>query len=366
MKKKGSALIVAMMLIAGVGAVAFGIGRLLFVETKTATLYENGVVAYYAAESGIEEGFLRYKFDRNVMIPGTQSPLLGSTQTNRTNLISKTSASSDFSTLVLTTDRDKQLYDLHINYLGTDGQPWHAHSVADSNAITIYDLISSAYATGDYSSLKINKDATAKVDLTKVDIINNSTKLALLFEKVPYSLPGVNTTDKCKAMAEIKLTIETGGATTREYKELSNYEPTACASLLGFSQSKLLSDNPADSDRVSDYNPSNPDPTPSLYYVIELQDILNRAGYTYDQANATQVTLSIRPLYYTARYAVYVESCNSNPLLCDSVGKIIPGPFTSIASRGYYGGVTRALAANVDRQSGTLYDLFDYVIFKEN
>jgi hypothetical protein len=39
---------------------------------------------------------------------------------------------------------------------------------------------------------------------------------------------------------------------------------------------------------------------------------------------------------------------------------------TKVESTGYYGGVSRKLEATIDRQSGTLYDLFDYVIYKTN
>ncbi|OQA04440.1 MAG: hypothetical protein BWY68_00320 [bacterium ADurb.Bin400] len=40
------------------------------------------------------------------------------------------------------------------------------------------------------------------------------------------------------------------------------------------------------------------------------------------------------------------------------------GPASVIRSHGYYMGVGRKLEARIDRQSGTLYDLFDYVIYQ--
>jgi len=346
MKKKGSALIVAMMLIAGVGAVAFGIGRLLFIETKTATLYENGIVAYYAAESGIEEGFLRYKFDRNVMVPGD----LLNGDVMRTDLSAKTVAQDHSTTIapaVSGTNNDiKTFYDLNMGYSGTNGNAWYGNDVDKSDSLTSADLLHNDYLAGDYASLRIGVDRSAKIDLTDINLINNNNQLLLLFENVP-NLP----TEKCRAMAEVKIAVEEAGV-TREFKELTNYSPTICAGLIGLDQNKLLGAN-----LLSSYvYTTNADPTTnSVYYEINLQEMLTRAGYTYNQGSNVPVTLTIRPLYYNARFGLYSVG-----------GETIPGPFTTITSRGYYGGVTRTLTANVDRQSGTLYDLFDYVIFKND
>lgn len=354
MKKKGSALIVAMLLIAGVGAVAFGIGRLLFVETTTATLYENGIVAYYAAESGMEEGFLRYKFDRNAAVPALPTDPavtidLNNQVTNRTDLGLKTTAPGNFATVVPVVAADKTpktFYDLHINYLGTDGMPWYGGDTNGDGDLTEADL-----------QEEVAKDSSAKVDLTSIALIlnPNSNKLMLLFEGLPTAPTDLQ---KCQAMAEIKMTVEDAGI-TREFKELTNYSPVVCAGLLGFDQSKLLVANPVGSNH---YDVTNH----TMYYLIDLKDMFTRAGYTFTPSSTTPVTLSVRPLYYNAKIGLYSGTCNSTPGDCTLISNIIPGPFTSIKSVGYYGGVTRTLTANVDRQSGTLYDLFDYVIFKEN
>jgi len=42
----------------------------------------------------------------------------------------------------------------------------------------------------------------------------------------------------------------------------------------------------------------------------------------------------------------------------------IASPYTTIKSTGYYGGVGRSLVARIDRQSGTIYDIFDSVIYE--
>lgn len=376
MKKKGSALIVAMLLIAGVGAVAFGIGRLLFVETKTATLYENGIVAYYAAESGVEEGFLRYKFDRNADLPASEVPQDGdpvgqtyfinfnNDSTIRTNLSDKTVAagSKSFSTLINVSDdaayQTKQIYDLKISYLGTDSKPWYGHDVANTigtgapdGQLTKEDLLNSNYslAGSDYSVLKINQDSSAKIDLTNIQTnLVSGAKIMLLFEGDMSS-----TTNKCRAMAQLKLSVEDSAGTAREFKDLTNYNQTICSSVIAIDQNKLM---PA----ISEDSINNT----YIYYEIDLKEMLNRAGFTLSNNNSS-VVLTVRPLYSGVKYGLYASDCNSSPALCTTLAKVISGPFTAIKSVGYYGGVARTLMANVDRQSGTLYDLFDYVIFSE-
>ena len=64
MKKRGSALIIALLIMATVGGVTFGIGRLFFLDRSITALYENSTIAYYAAESGLEEGMLRYRYKK--------------------------------------------------------------------------------------------------------------------------------------------------------------------------------------------------------------------------------------------------------------------------------------------------------------
>jgi hypothetical protein len=40
------------------------------------------------------------------------------------------------------------------------------------------------------------------------------------------------------------------------------------------------------------------------------------------------------------------------------------GPTTTINSVGYFAGNSRQITANIDRQSGTIMDIFNYVIYK--
>lgn len=382
MKKKGSALIVAMMLIAGIGAVAFGIGRLLFIETTTATLYENGILAYYAAESGIEEGFLRYKFNRNAEIPLSTSAGWSLTSNNifretlNDNSIDTDSDKGfDTNTPLQLNQKSQQLFDLRMGYLGTDGKPWYGNDIGDTTDplnlipdgfLNKQETWHPNYYAGDYSGLRVTKDNSIKIDLTHIDF---STVYRLVagfsFDKNDTANPWDQTT-RCKALAEIKISVtDVTGTITKEYKELLNYNPALCEAQLGINKNKLLIYG-GGGDTVSSTN------NRYLYvYVHNLVDFFARAGDSLP-VNSKNVTLTLKPLYYDATVLLFPISNNSvrcnetpNDAFCNTRGNIPSGPFTYISSRGYYGGVTRKITANIDRQSGTLYDLFDYVIFSE-
>jgi hypothetical protein len=47
-----------------------------------------------------------------------------------------------------------------------------------------------------------------------------------------------------------------------------------------------------------------------------------------------------------------------------SGGIKVAGPTTTVKSLGYFASVTNQLTAEIDRQTGTVLDLFNYVIYK--
>lgn len=62
--RRGSALIITMLIIAAISAAAFGIARIFLADVRVATSIEDSQKAFYAAEGGIEEGLLRYRLDK--------------------------------------------------------------------------------------------------------------------------------------------------------------------------------------------------------------------------------------------------------------------------------------------------------------
>lgn len=69
--KPGSSLILVLLIIAGVVTVIFGAQRVTLVQFNQSNREEDNISAYYAAKAGIEDGLIRYRFERNVeTLPG--------------------------------------------------------------------------------------------------------------------------------------------------------------------------------------------------------------------------------------------------------------------------------------------------------
>lgn len=64
--ESGSAIILALIIIAGLAGTGIGAARLAKSNTQQASIYEDSLKAFYAAEAGIEAGMLEWRFDHNV------------------------------------------------------------------------------------------------------------------------------------------------------------------------------------------------------------------------------------------------------------------------------------------------------------
>jgi hypothetical protein len=65
-KLRGSALVFVLIIIAGIVTVTVGAQRLSLVQFNQANLEEDNLFAYYAAKSALEDGLLRFRYQRNV------------------------------------------------------------------------------------------------------------------------------------------------------------------------------------------------------------------------------------------------------------------------------------------------------------
>lgn len=70
---RGSALLIVLLLITVLATIALGVGQLTLAEVKMQTGMEDAAIAYHAAEAGIEDGLLRWRYDRNVETPANHS-----------------------------------------------------------------------------------------------------------------------------------------------------------------------------------------------------------------------------------------------------------------------------------------------------
>lgn len=395
MKKAGSALIIAVSLIAAIGGIAFAIAKMVYFQSSTYSAQENGIVAYYAAESGIEEAFLRYRYNQDTEIPELYATMSSSPFTDmnkrvyRSNLTTKATDKGDFYEVQSLffglprsepgNDPTQAINDLRIGYIGTKTRlvdlteqikPYFGQNITggSSDSLLAIDVKSSDYGTGEYSFLKIPKDESLKISLNRYDFNGDGLNLMIKYLGVPSSDPA----DVCKAIAEVTLRVDFGtddNPNVKEFKEIINHNPISCSTILGTSSTKLLG---ASSGNLPEYQLDG-----SFFYEIDgmTATMFSRAGTNPPaETGKKKAVLSIKPLNHEAVIGLVASTCKyrdsssvmtswTNTEGCNYYKYVPAGPVTRVESTGYFGGVTRNLYANIDRQSGSLYDLFDYVLY---
>jgi hypothetical protein len=111
-KRRGSALVFVLIIIAGIVTVTIGTQRLSLVQFNQATREEDNTFAFYAARAGIEDGLLRFRHERDVETATDTIHRVDLTsgidagEVNKDTLISQTASYSPIN----------QYYDLTINF----------------------------------------------------------------------------------------------------------------------------------------------------------------------------------------------------------------------------------------------------------
>jgi len=374
-RERGSALVIAVLLVSAIGAIAFGFGRVFLAGLFNMTISSDGIYAYYSAESGMEEAFLRYRYDMNAEVPFDnwtlgppaqdkvfRSDLSGNAMISSSNDgMNKTALISDFS---------KQIYDLRMGYLGTDGLPFWGDDpfpLYDGNGKLEDNDLSSVYYGDSNQALTVAKDESVKIDLSDLSLDNLTDNDLLIYAKM--SDPAGNPPLASKAMVEAKLTVDLNGdgSQVNEYKTVISRDPVTSCTLLG----RDAASTPDNNTCVAELMQATLIPGAPGYYVWQKENLIAswRSSIGLPAfGSETKATLFLKPLYYDAQLGIVTSDCKDGLDFCSSPTKsgIIPGPSTFVTSTGYYGGISRTLAADIDRQSGTLYDLFDYVIYDFN
>ena len=366
MKKQGSAILIAILLVTAIGALAFSFGKILLYDIANAGIYENGVGSYYSAESGVEEGMLRYRDNQMTEVPsqsfslsskiGANGKVFRSDLTNKIIQTSDTNTPNDYSGMSKTTlvsSNVNQYYDLRMGYVGSsDNQPFWGNDLDSPSGLDLNDLGDSNYGSTT-PSLNVGQDQVIK--FTIPPSLNLSSNDLLLFA----AFPGI--ADINKAILKVSAVVENPTLLTpTQYEEMIAYNPDGAA----------LPGNLGGSS--SDYAR----PTFTTFVggaasmpALSVSGLLTQLLGSPPQLNST-IELSIRPLYNNARIGLTTTNCQTfNSSIgynssCDGTDStVLPGPITKIISSGYYMGSVKTLESDIDRQSGTTYDLFDYVIY---
>lgn len=65
----GNALLITMLVVVVISAIGLSVSRLTLSQVRQTSQLEDSVTAYYAAESGIEQGLLMWRYNRDVEVP---------------------------------------------------------------------------------------------------------------------------------------------------------------------------------------------------------------------------------------------------------------------------------------------------------
>ncbi len=345
MKQKGSAIIIAMLLISAVGAIAFSFSRSLFIDIASVSIYENGISAYYSAESGIEEGFLRLRMDKNAELPF---------------LSDKNIAMAANGSVIRSDLTNTQVLELNQG-LGVDKNTINdysdLHQIYDLKIGSKVAMIGPTDSTGDVSTALANykpdkntnkeflipRDESKKIDLSNIFIssdVDLAFKSFLTDDSINLQAPF---NDQRCVLIEAKIVGKPIGSKVSDEKKIVFY-----SSYPGCNYTSVFNKNDLGPGYIRQYGLSGDS-------VVSIQNIKSIIWPT--------TILSEAELYLKPIGADIAFSLTRNNPVSDAM---FYGMTTKIESTGYYGGVARKIEATLDRQSGTLYDLFDYVIYKAN
>lgn len=324
---RGSALVVAIFIISIVGSVAFGMGRLLFLENDMAAAYENGSVAFYAAESGLEEAFLLYRYDQNDQVPTDP------TKIERNNI--DTLISTNNQNLTDPVDGSQHVYDLAMmsdNGIGAD-------NLADAK-------YTQAYCSDPAKTDCVVRDEVKTFKIDASDPNHTLKDVDFTFKPIADStLTGSFFAGKPQcALIEAKIVgKKLPNGPLDEWKMIFYNPDAACTYINPTTGAKIIdkgdgSNRPYDTSSIQSY---------------KIQKLKENICPT---LSLEEAELTIRPIG-----AHMAFNLSKNYVL--NPGNLY-GATTRIQSSGYYGGVSQTLTKNIDRQSGSVYDLFDYVIYK--
>lgn len=194
-QQSGNALLITMVIIAVVGTVGFGVSRVAISALKTQNRLEDSANAYQAAMAGIEDGLLRWRFDKQVEVPGAGSgldcpdpPTLQSQYYTRVNVTTGKVTPCILPDELGPPAATDIVYDLKIAYKRPPGEDELVTSVATSSGgnipalrrdrIVEYDVQDLVAAGGDIRiGVRPSRGDVGSSDLLEVAVLNTAGEL---------------------------------------------------------------------------------------------------------------------------------------------------------------------------------------------
>ena len=111
-KRKGSSLLLVLLITAGIVTIIFGTQRIALVQFSQTSREEDNIYALYAAKAGIEDGLIRYRYNKNV----ETNKNFRFNLTNGTSLGEGKDSTADPISSATGYSPTKEFYDLNIAY----------------------------------------------------------------------------------------------------------------------------------------------------------------------------------------------------------------------------------------------------------
>lgn len=312
--QSGTALLVTLLLVGAISAIAFGMTKITLNEVFVGMKSQEGLQAQYAAQAGVEDALMRYKFH------------------DKTDLEMPNGSRKD-TTAVVRVYIDRLRDDP--GKVSRENNPHHDLPLVEDNGVLhyVYDLKvwSKQDCAQDSCEYILSKDQSAMLDVSEVennihvswDLINNNNNV-------------VTSINSPEARAQTGLwyrlsdpikpgQIDPTGQSRDFFTFLSYFDPANNSTDPRFTQTGM----------VIFRNGSNltTRTAKSLKFKAFIADTINgRAGTNF-------------------RIRIRITS------------GVIGGPETHIESTGYYGNTAKKIEVTVDRESKSIIDIFDYVIY---
>lgn len=309
--KKGSALIMVMLVIAGITTIIFATQRIALVQFSQSVREEDNLTAYYAAQAGIEDGLVRYRFERNTEIHEDSNNNRVKFRFDLTNATFPRNPYEISSDIEITEgvngnyDPKHQYYDLAMNYR------------------TYRINISGTGSILDHTNSVIKKDEVLTLTgFPPSGSFTNYLRYVIWFIDEPAGCP----LDQAFITFQIIRTTETGGNIQRDSEQIV-----------------VKNIFHATTNRINSSNTSNLDVSSS--------------------GTSTVSSIRIRAFHCDIEYALASsKTATGNGSVADQ-GLEFDSLITEIISTGYFGSAKRTLIAQVDRQTGNLIGIFDYILY---
>ncbi len=296
---RGSALLVTLLITGAISLILLSVATFTIRELRVTSALEDSSLAYAAAEAGIEDGLLRWRFDRNSEVPQ------GDMQATVSRALRVDLLTGDIRTNVaigeqLPQDPTHSIYDLRM---------WYKTPLVGN----LTDLQSPLHEK------KLFKDQTLEMD------VSGLRGQTLLFHFA--TIPGKN----WSARIESRVVAEDANGLATEL-----CAEAAC---------KQFSTDPATASQIAITIPFGPE---QLAYRLRIKP------YIFDTAN---------PLVDAGAESYITYVLEVPGAARERTQQLLDDGTTYIEATGYFGAAKRKLLAKVDRRSGTVLGVYDFALF---